>query len=325
MTSDYAIVFSGGGALGAWEVGCYQAILSRHANKPPRIVTGASAGAINAAGICAGLPPGELARHWQSLSPQTVYTPRLDANAGQIIGRALIGQSVARQLQDLADKYDSIYSTTPLEATFRRIFKPIMATFSDSSIDCVFSLTDLNKSRPTFFYRGRKPLSDSTADWVEMRSLDFLIQGLMGTTALPLLFPPFMGNLFDGGVLMNQPISPAIKLGAKIIYIIIPNSEGWRRTNSLLSIAEALFATWIEASLLSQIEIIKVTNELISAKVSEQGIAVCIIRPDSDLSAEYNINLLSFGKAVPELIANGERSANLRLNRFSINEAKSWY
>ena len=56
----YGVVFSGGGALGAWEVGCLHSLLRRHETKYPLVVAGASAGALNAAGLALGMTVGEL-------------------------------------------------------------------------------------------------------------------------------------------------------------------------------------------------------------------------------------------------------------------------
>jgi len=57
----YAVVFSGGGALGSWEVGCYRALLTHHGGELPACVTGASAGALNAAAITSGMSADEIA------------------------------------------------------------------------------------------------------------------------------------------------------------------------------------------------------------------------------------------------------------------------
>src|ERR1700722_7474751 len=73
VENEYAVVFSGGGAFGAWEVGAYDEILSRHHGHPPTIVTGASAGALNAAAICAGVSPADLQKLWTGLTPDKVY------------------------------------------------------------------------------------------------------------------------------------------------------------------------------------------------------------------------------------------------------------
>jgi len=69
----YGIVFSGGGALGAWEVGCYDAIRAHHKGTPPVIVTGASAGALNAVGVCAGMLSPQLQDLWAGITPKDVF------------------------------------------------------------------------------------------------------------------------------------------------------------------------------------------------------------------------------------------------------------
>ena len=68
----YGIVFSGGGALGAWEVGAYRAIRLQHGTDPT-VVSGASAGALNAVAICAGMSADCLEKTWTELQVDKIY------------------------------------------------------------------------------------------------------------------------------------------------------------------------------------------------------------------------------------------------------------
>jgi NTE family protein len=49
--SDFALVLSGGGARAAYQVGFLRALARRFPDLSPRIITGVSAGAVNAAYI----------------------------------------------------------------------------------------------------------------------------------------------------------------------------------------------------------------------------------------------------------------------------------
>ena len=77
-----ALVLGGGGARGAYQAGVVRAIAQHHPGLELPILTGISAGAINAAflGAHAGsfaTAADELAKLWLSLTPETVY--RVDA------------------------------------------------------------------------------------------------------------------------------------------------------------------------------------------------------------------------------------------------------
>src|SRR4051794_29066047 len=89
----YGIVFSGGGALAAWEVGCYKTICSYHGGRSPKVVSGASAGALNAVGVSAKMPAQRIAELWTGITKAKVYSPRF--GTGTLI--RLFISSLARQ------------------------------------------------------------------------------------------------------------------------------------------------------------------------------------------------------------------------------------
>jgi NTE family protein len=74
------LVLSGGGARGAFQVGVWD-VLFHHPDglgRPPDVISGTSAGALNGAFIAAGLSPGEMLEFWLSLaeSPPVVANRR---------------------------------------------------------------------------------------------------------------------------------------------------------------------------------------------------------------------------------------------------------
>lgn len=82
---DYIVVFSGGGALGAWEVGCYEKILEEHKGMKPTVVAGASAGALNAGAVFLGLSIHELKNQWLKLKKRDVYYLKFKKVLGALI------------------------------------------------------------------------------------------------------------------------------------------------------------------------------------------------------------------------------------------------
>jgi predicted acylesterase/phospholipase RssA len=332
IEDDYAVVFSGGGALGAWEVGCLYAVIDHHQGKLPTVITGASAGAINAAGLCAGMSVDELASTWADLTDSDIYSVR--SFRPQLVGAALgflVGQGVIQSVSNQLHKLQSIYDTSPLEQTLRTILRDRENTFLSSNIAFAISTTKLADSQPELFYKmplGQLLPPEAASGkyekaWTPILGLTQLLQALKGTSALPVLFPPMEGR-FDGGVLLNQPISPAIRLGAKNLYVFIPSVTQIGDTRDLLAIGSTLLSVWLAMSLTAQIEQIKLRN-LIRSYTGDEPLRVCVVRPGLDLGEDPGVGLLSFGTKVGELIALGRRSAVDRLSRFDPGNANTWY
>jgi predicted acylesterase/phospholipase RssA len=331
IDEDYAVVFSGGGALGAWEVGCLDAVIGYHKGRLPTIITGASAGAINAAGLCAGMTVDDLSKTWSDLKDSDVYTARsfrmkmLAAALSFVKNRSLL-ESAKIQLKTL----QSIFDTSPLNSTLTVILKDRADAFFSSPAAFAISTTRLSDSQPELFYK--MPLTSALPSnavggryptWTKLTSLDHLLQALMGTSALPILFPAMAGR-FDGGVLLNQPIAPAIRLGATNIHVFIPSVEKIGNTENILAIGSTILTTWLGMSLTAQIDQIKLRNE-IRIYTKDPPLRICVVRPSLDLGLDPGVELLSFGSKVEQLIELGKNSAKKRLSRFDPGDRSTWY
>jgi predicted acylesterase/phospholipase RssA len=340
MAHEYGIVFSGGGALGAWEAGCYETILSRHNALGPRIVTGASAGAINAVGICAGMPPQQLKDTWSALSNDSVYRSRLSSRkVAAFLWSSICKGSIFEAFNKTFNNVSSILSTDPLIVTLTGILQGYFQNFLQSAVSCVISLTNLERGIGELYYKlppGQLLPHDLGNDWNKIRSLDILVQVLVGSTAIPILFPPYR-SYFDGGVLLNQPISPAwalicpedstpatLDLDNFTLYVIIPSSETLGATGNLLEIGSTVISTWLSLSLIDQIKNIRLRNYIRELRVDKK-LRLCVIRPSQDLTNRFGVSLLDFGKNVPALIQNGAESASYRIDRFDQINENTWY
>lgn len=328
---EYAVVFSGGGALGAWEVGCLRTIIAHHEGTPPSVVAGASAGGINAAGVCSGMDCDTLSNLWSGLTKHDVFKLRgLRWHLVRALIRSLGGNPLLQIGKELRS-VDSVFETTPLADTLTRILRDHEFGFRSSTTAFVVSATQLDTGTPELFYKvqsGTALPKDARAGrfekaWTEVTSLEMLVQALMGTTALPLLFPPMAGR-FDGGVLLNQPISPTILLGAMNLYVLVPSPTSLGRTRHLLEIGSTVMSTWLSASLFAQIQHIKLRNQ-IRRQVGDPLIRICVVRPQVDLTDAIGTGLLSFGENVPQLIQNGEVAAAQRLKLFDPANELTWY
>src|SRR5271168_226672 len=99
-----------------------------------------------------------------------------------------------------------------------------------SPIHVIFSATDLETGDPVFFSNTPKEklAAEQGADAEFVRSLVVettdLVGAVVASSALPLAYEPMMlnGRLYaDGGLCANQPLRPAVRLGADVVFLIM--------------------------------------------------------------------------------------------------------
>lgn len=241
MAKTLGLVLSGGGARGAYQVGVLSAIaqISKELKieRPFKIYTGVSAGAINATYLAAGLEDfatttEALVQMWSKLSAdQVFYTSTL--NIGKIgLGwieelsfGALLGTTPGR----------SLLNTAPLKELLQKNinFDHIQENIDQGHLHALaLTAMDYKSSRGHVFVHG-VPQAHS---WNKARhhSEKAMISAdhVMASSAIPLLFPPAMvKNIWYGdGCIRNQsPCGPALYLGADKIMVI-----GVRRNSQIL-------------------------------------------------------------------------------------------
>jgi NTE family protein len=183
-----AFVLSGGGSLGAVQVGMLQALTDRHIQ--PDLLVGTSAGALNAAFIAGhgadahGLAA--LAEVWAHLRARSVFrlAPRQTLSA---LSGGSNGVCSDRGLRTLVDQH----------LTFDAL--------EDSPIPLAVVATDL--------LTGRE---------VALRTGDAR-QAVLASCAIPAVFPPIaFGDLVlaDGGLANNSAVSQAVMAGADTVYVL---------------------------------------------------------------------------------------------------------
>lgn len=229
---ELAIVFSGGGASAAYQVGFLWHIAERHPRLRARILTGVSAGAVNAA-VLAALP-GTFAervaglRHaWSNLQPELVYR----ASPLHLFSRAMrYGLRLVSGNSKPVPRPQSMLDTAPLKAFLQGIVGD-----PDGRIGGIRKKIDHGELRgvaitASSYHSGRSVtwLSEQSAGaWTgphrETRPVPLTIDHIMASTALPILFPAVaVGREWygDGSIGFTSPFSPAIHLGATRILAI---------------------------------------------------------------------------------------------------------
>lgn len=224
------LVLTGGGARVAYQVGVLKgvaSILPRKLHNPFPIITGTSAGAINALSI-AGRPGPfrlrirKLETIWSNLHASDVYRTDfigVTANAFHVMA-SLLNKSYA------TGKPISLLDNSPLRQLLNNYVKfNYLETAIDNGELEGIAVTAINyaSARSATFFQGHEGLKG----WMRARRQGHAailnINHLMASSAIPSLFPAVKigGDYYgDGALRQLKPLSPAIHMGAKKLLTI---------------------------------------------------------------------------------------------------------
>jgi NTE family protein len=226
-----ALVLSGGGARGAYQVGVLRGLAELgvvSGSSPFDVLVGSSAGALNATALAAaanGFDEGlaRLEEVWRGLRPADVF--RTDVGS--------LGRIGARWAWDLsfggvAGRVGaiSLLDTTPLRALLGALvpFQRIEENVASGALRALaLTATELHTANGVVFLHA----APETPLWRRRRwrieRTRIAVEHLMASTAIPIFFPPVrVGDAWfsDGSVRNTAPLSPAINLGAERIVAI---------------------------------------------------------------------------------------------------------
>jgi len=210
-------VLSGGGSLGAVQVGMLRALFERGVR--PDLLIGTSVGAVNAPWV-ADRPDSdgvlELAGIWLGLRRQDVFPLSPITGARGLIGRSnhFISNVNLRSLLDRHVPYSRL---------------------EDAKVPVHVVATELKSGRATILNSGPA------------------VPALLASCAIPGVFPPVTiarRDYVDGGVANHTPITVAIELGASQIYVL-PVGYPWlyREPTNALGMALHALARIVEQKL----------------------------------------------------------------------------
>src|SRR5260221_3286003 len=200
------LVFQGGGALGAYQAGVYQAL--SEAGIEPDWVIGTSIGAINAS-LIAGNPPEKrlprLREFWRRMkhSPFTQLAGSLPGIGQQMTNAMTVAPGLPSFFRPnpwaflgaqvpLGSESAGFYSTAPLEETLTEL------TFPEHLNACSPRLTV-----------GAANVQTGEMRYFASRETELTVRHVMASGALPPAFPAIRidGELYwDGGILSNTPV-----------------------------------------------------------------------------------------------------------------------
>lgn len=240
QSGEIAVMLTGGGARAAYQVGLLKGIARHFPRLQFKIVTGVSAGAINAIYLAAkvgtlGQKADQLDRMWCELNCDSIY--QFDWKAFMPFRSALASISRKRSRWS-ATRPQAWVDTTPLRDLLCRILS-VSPGMPMRGIEENLATGDLTAvALMTLDYS-----TGQTVRWVQGRTFDvyegpnrrtaatrFTIEHVLASAALPFVFPAVrIGSEWhgDGGIRLAAPLSAAVHLGARRI---IAMSTGYQRT-----------------------------------------------------------------------------------------------
>lgn len=235
--SELTLVLSGGGARGAYQVGVLRRLSQRFPELRFSVITGVSAGAVNASFIAAH--PGSLAEAmtelgdlWARLQVEDIFridTPSLARHFTRWATRlAAGGTAMAPAVRGLVDSHPLYETVQHASPTVDGELTGIERNVEQGRIRAL-ALTALNYStgQTVTWVQGR-----GFQPWQQPRHRSYhariTVDHVMASAALPLFFPAVrLGNDWfgDGGVRLSTPLVPALRLGATRILAVSPHYE----------------------------------------------------------------------------------------------------
>ncbi|MGH8445234.1 MAG: patatin-like phospholipase family protein [Solimonas sp.] len=230
------LVLTAGGARGAYQAGVIKRMSEipalRDRPSPFRIITGASAGAINGAALAASnsnFSEGAalLARLWSQLDVNDVF--RTDAAA-----LARTGSKIAI---DMAfggliggGRLESLVDSSPLKTFLGKHlrFEGIAESIARGDLHAVaITATGYHSGKAFTFIQGRP----GHALWNKSRRValpaTLTLDHVRASSSIPIVFPPValaagasIAYFGDGALRLTTPLSPAIRLGAERLFAI---------------------------------------------------------------------------------------------------------
>lgn len=234
-----AVVLSGGGARGAYEAGVLRFILDELPQRTGitpdfEIVSGTSVGAIHACFLAATADETEtrgqrLVEIWDRMRVQEIFN--FTVRDFFRLPRRLLGvKHVAKMLRDgqRPDRLYGLLDTEPLERLVLQSipWQGIRRNIRTGRIDTIcVAATQVATGRAVVFCDSHRPELPAWSNDSNIRMQRIRLSPLhaLASAAIPLLFPSVrVGARYyaDGGLRLNTPLAPAVRLGADRILVI---------------------------------------------------------------------------------------------------------
>ncbi len=232
------LILSGGGARAAYQVGVLKAIcrlLPSDSGNPFKIISGTSAGAINAVALAsyAGhyrLGIRQLERIWKNFSCDQVYRSDFTSVISwscKFFMNTFFGYKAGDAV--------SLLDNTPLRQLLKKFisFENIQKAIDNQDLHALsVTASGYSSGESVSFFQAHK----SVKNWQRLRRIGIRsrinLEHLMASSAIPTVFPAVKINrefFGDGAVRQLAPISPVLHMGADKILVIGVSGDTHKR------------------------------------------------------------------------------------------------
>jgi NTE family protein len=320
-TSGLALTLTGGGARGAYQAGVLQRLGEAVGDLEFGIITGVSAGAINAAFVAnhrGSLGPStrQLASLWRALSTEEVLRGAPLELARNVTRWGV--QLLSGGLETLP-RVRGLLDTAPLRALLTRVLCDEKGELSGVHENLerrrlgAFAVTTTSYATGQAITFAQRAADQPPVFWERPyrvgRSATISVDHVMASAAIPLLFPAVkIGNSWhgDGSVRQAAPLSPALRLGARRVLVIStvreppehpPESTHEEPYPSLARIVGVTLNSLLYGHTEFDAEQLRRITELVRANPGPTGfepVELFLMRPSADLgrvAAQYEHKL----------------------------------
>lgn len=257
------LVVAGAGARGAYEAGALSRLVPRMADDgaPPRVLVGTSAGALNVVGLAGFAHEGwaaatrRLVDLWASVSLRRVVdvVPGLAHTARRYLG----------QLAGLPVRLPSLFDTRVQRETLAALLPldRMHANVASGAVDAVGVVATSTRTGGTVVFVEADD-SVSVPDYDAARNIRYVrtrltVDHVLASAAVPVAFRPVRierepssaersqgdvtGWYVDGGVRLNTPLKPALKLGCSRLGVVATHPRSWPAPREQADVAPDVF------------------------------------------------------------------------------------
>jgi NTE family protein len=311
---------SGGGARAAYQVGLLRSLARHHAGLSFPILTGVSAGAINAAFLAARVTSlrekvDALTDLWSHLTTDQVFqvgTRSLASNVLRLGLKLVSGGAIS------APRAHALVDTAPLQALLEKLLDArggeipgIDENLRRGFLKAVaITTSSYTTGQTTTWVQGRDIQMWERAHR-KSESTKLTVAHVMASASLPLFFPAIevAGQWYgDGGMRLTAPLSPAVHLGAdKIIAISTrydrtraeadrPAVDGYPPPAQVMGVLlNAIFLDLFDSDALTMERVNRMIQDIpVEERQGMRPVKLLVLRPSRDLGQlanEYEVEL----------------------------------
>ena len=230
LYAETAVVLSGGGARAAYQIGALRAvarILGRSARPPFGVITGTSAGAINAAALAANADHwrrgiAQALCLWRNIRVDDVYEAELSSVSlygMRWLASVLVG---GRGPSEAASMLDN----APLRALLERAIdlSKVASRIQAGQLHALaINATSYTTGHAVTFFDGAPAIPPWRRTRRRGERASIAIDHLLASTAIPFIFRAVriaQDYYADGSMRQIAPLSPALHLGARRILVV---------------------------------------------------------------------------------------------------------